>query len=442
MRAESPDFSLAEAQIGSYLGRGLAYQYLGILCFSSFLFADFYFIALLGTEALAAASIAGPVILFILTFLLRMGNGVTVWVAKAVAGGWPSPIYIPVAILALLAFLFPLILGTNVHWLFQLLHVNEDLYLPARQYLVAMSMTLVLASVLVAILSYVRARGNHELVFKSLAILAIANLLIDPILIFGVGPIPHFGLVGAAMASGIAIILAVSFVLLKVPRHTRHTSYGQLKLNFKAIKGPLRYGLPLAFAGIFVPLRDAFSISLSQQMNQDALVALGIGQRLDFGIQLFYFALGAVLVPFISQNAELQHHLRVRTVVKYAMLIASLYILFVATVLRAFSTEIAELFAISESASAYLTTYLTWVPAAYLLLGFVFIGNGWLTALGMTKRVAIIGVAGIVTQVIAMRWLYEYFLFNGIVLSYFIMAAITLVLVVWFLKKSNYSVKS
>jgi len=83
---------LPKALSRGQLLKGWAYQYLGILCLSSFLFADFYFISRLGFEALTAISIISPALLLVLTLLLRFGTANTVIVAQNLAAEKSRPV--------------------------------------------------------------------------------------------------------------------------------------------------------------------------------------------------------------------------------------------------------------------------------------------------------------------------------------------------------------
>ncbi|WEK21088.1 MAG: MATE family efflux transporter [Candidatus Pedobacter colombiensis] len=94
-----------------------------------------------------------------------------------------------------------------------------------------------------------RGAGNAAIAMKSLWIANIANIILCPILINGVGPIPAFGLTGAAMATSMGRGIGVCYQLYHLfsGRGVLKVKLSYLKPHFAQIKALLKIATP----GIF-----------------------------------------------------------------------------------------------------------------------------------------------------------------------------------------------
>ena len=413
----------------SLLLKGWAYQYLGILCLSSFLFADFYFVSSLGFKALVAISILSPFVLLLITLFLRIGTANTVVVAQDAAAAKSkhpgTAIFLMVLITA----------GLSALWLpFQSeIRLWLGAALPTWQlvedYLKVAFWGFLGLAALTATLSHLRGLGQHNIIFKAMAVLALTNLLLDPLFIFGLGPIAAKGIAGAAVASNIAIWTAFFYVMIQGQK-----SLLPGKPDLVTLKKILFLGTPLALMSALVPLRDFLAIQNGGTLGPEALSALGVGQRIDLGIQLFFFALVSVITPQItfSNSKGLKEDLR--NTLSFSIKFSLLYVLLMVITLTAFSNKIVELLTEDIAVQSYAQYFLHVVPWSYLLFSLMYIGNAWLTALGETKKVALIGAMTMLVQITSLQFLSATFEFHGIVWSYLITSISSVCLVAYFLK--------
>ncbi len=419
-----------------YLLRNWCLQYLGILCFSSFLFADFYFITQLGFEALQAVSIASPIILFLITFLLRLGTGNTVWVAREVKESSLPTMMVSVTFVTGFAVFFAVIfwvIGPRVYHLFT---ANNTLLNLLQSYMNWVMGGMVLVGLLMGLLTYVRGLGDHKTIARALGLLALTNLVLDPLFIFGGLGISPMGMDGAAIASLVAVLVSAGYTAINIwPQRSQHQG-----IPWRSIKTPLMLGLPLAFMGVLVPLRDSLGIGLSRDLAPEALAALGIGHRIDLGIQLFFFALVSVVVPYLAQRTSSRGTVEIRHFLKAAIMGSLLYVLLVVGGLQWQGAEVAQLLTENALVRAYLQQFLYVVPSVYLLFLFMYIGNAWLTALGKTREVAFVGTCSMIFQMVTMVTMVEIWGFLGLILSYLLTAVFSVIMVVILLRGAIKSV--
>lgn len=421
---------LPKALSRSRLLKGWAYQYLGILCLSSFLFADFYFIARLGFEALTAISIISPALLLVLTLFLRFGTANTVIVAQNLAAEKSRPVGTSIlsmsfVMIGLTAF-WALFYDNIRNWL----GIDRPTWEMVNGYLIFILPGLIGLGGLTATLSHARGLGHHSIIFEAMAIVAATNLVLDPILIFGLGPIVAYGINGAAIASGTAIWFSLAYVLAK----GSFFSFRSKIWDLGYCKEIFYLGTPLALMSALVPLRDLVAIQNGSQLAQEALVALGIGQRFDLGIQLFFFAVVSVITPSIAFSHKKILKADLLNTLTFSTKLSLIYVLVVVTLLSVFSGDIVSLITDETQVKRLTKYFLLIVPWSYLFFFAMYIGNAWLTAIGQTRTVALIGVMTMLVQITSMQLLSKWYDFQGIAWSYLITGFLSMCLVGYFLR--------
>jgi Na+-driven multidrug efflux pump len=167
---------------------------LGMLMLFSFNLVDTFFISKLGTEALSAISFTFPLTFSILSLAIGLGIGTSAVIAKYLGRGdhekakqastvtsYTSMVI--TLIVALAAYLF-------MDQIFLLLGADQSLLAQIREY---MAIWLPASMLLVGIMtanSILRASGDTRTPSMVMAAAGLINAILDPILIFGIGPFP------------------------------------------------------------------------------------------------------------------------------------------------------------------------------------------------------------------------------------------------------------
>jgi Na+-driven multidrug efflux pump len=103
-----------------------------------------------------------------------------------------------------------------------------------------------------------RASGDTRTPFKVGLLVVVINMALDPLLIFGLGPVPAFGVVGAGIATAIAVLVGVVAILAKMfPRGVGYDLSGFLKVrtSLSDMLKIMRISLPMTtqqFVFVFV----------------------------------------------------------------------------------------------------------------------------------------------------------------------------------------------
>ncbi len=162
-------------------------------------------------------------------------------------------------------------------------------------------------------LSAIRATCNTKVVSLIVGMLVLINLVLDPVLIFGIGPIPALGIQCAAiatvMANGISLIFSAYQLKATFPEFKYGVGMKKLRSGGLEI---LQISLPIAATNLILPVGTSLLTKLVAGYGAQAVVAFGITYRIDMITILFFTALTATLTPFLGQNRGRNNLARIR----------------------------------------------------------------------------------------------------------------------------------
>ena len=148
-----------------------------------------------------------------------------------------------------------------------------------------------------------RAVGDARTPLGLLAVAAVVNLVLDPLLIFGIGPLPVLGVMGAALATVTSWMVAAAFgwVLLgRLGLRPRPLSFLRppLEESWRAI----RVGLPLALEGALFSLIYILLTRVVTSFGTPAVAALGVCHKLEVLNYFVCAGMGAAATTLVGQN--------------------------------------------------------------------------------------------------------------------------------------------
>ncbi|MEM9985962.1 MAG: MATE family efflux transporter, partial [Bacteroidota bacterium] len=214
--------------------------------------------------------------------------------------------------------------------------------------------------------SAIRANGDTRTPAALMTTMVILNVILDPLLIFGAGPIPALGIQGAALATVIARGLSLVIGLLVLQRNQMLTreipTWPQVIQSWKGI---LYVGLPAAATNLVVPLTTALITNLVSTYGEDAVAALGVASRVDLLAIMVVVALSSVLGPFVGQNLGAKKWERLRVGINHSQRFGLLWGLLMLVIIWTAREPIARIFTQSDEVVAALSLYLSIVPFGY-----------------------------------------------------------------------------
>ena len=126
------------------------------------------------------------------------------------------------------------------------------------------------------------------------------TLVLDPVLILGLGPFPRLGIAGAAIATistrGAAFVMGL--VIAGAARPAAHRPRASSSRSAPVC----RVGLPTAVTGVTFSLIYVFLTRTTTRFGTPALAALGIGHRVESWLFMIGVGFGAATAAIVGQN--------------------------------------------------------------------------------------------------------------------------------------------
>jgi len=144
-----------------------------------------------------------------------------------------------------------------------------------------------------------RSAGDTHTPFLLLLACVIAALVLDPVLILGLGPAPRMGIAGAATAT--VFTRSVAFLIgIVILVRRRMVTFGAP--SFETIRAIVRVGLPTAVTGVVFSNIYVFITRTTTKFGTPALAALGVGHRVESWSYMVGVGFGAAAAAIVGQN--------------------------------------------------------------------------------------------------------------------------------------------
>lgn len=174
----------------------------------------------------------------------------------------------------------------------------------------------------------------------------ISNIILDPLLIFGLGPFPQMGVTGAAVATvlGQALALILGQYILFFKKHPVKVSLRGWKWNGQIVKDIYAVGGPaILMQGLGSILQFCMNMILGS-FTETAVAVMGIYGRLQSFIFMPCIGLNQGVLPIMGYNYGAQNRQRFMEAFKKGFLAAFCIMLFGFILFQLFSYQLIEAF--------------------------------------------------------------------------------------------------
>lgn len=381
---------------------------LALLIQSIYNIADSFFVAKYSTEGLTALSIIYPVQLLITALATGTGAGVNILISRLDGRGEKETqhdiIKSGLFINMIHFVLFALVGNLLIKSYFDISTANALVKSQGIVYsriIFAGSLGLFTESICTKIL---QARGNMIVPMIAQITGSVVNILLDVILIFGMGNIPALGITGAAIATVIGQWVAMFITLFTVVQ--KYSLSGQLKLDI----GKQIYANSVGSI-VTQSLYTLYIVGLNMILNiftEDAVTVLGIYYK----IQSFFFIplLGfqQVLLPLFSYHYGAGDYRRNKEILKWSVMF-SVSIMAVATgIFFLFPGQLIQIFA-TEPAIVTIGKYaFPVISISFIFAGLTIVITSYLQGIAHIKTSLFIIVLRQIFLLVPLAWLFHF----------------------------------
>jgi len=402
---------LTQGPVGRHLVEMTVPMLLGITTLMAQSFIDAWFLGRVGDRALAAFAFGFPILMILTSVAIGLGAGTSSVVARAIGAeddARAKRLATDSMILSLLVALVITTVGVlTIHPLFRALGAPEDM-LP----MIESFMTILYGAVPFIVLGMVgtstmRATGDTRLPSKLMIAAAILNVVLDPIFIFGLGPIPAMGLDGAATAGlvsrGAFFFASVYYLRYRLDLLTfERPDAAAMRKSWSAI---LHVGLPAAGTNIIIPVGATLITAMIADFGPKAVAGFGVAGRVESLVLVIYYAMSSVIGPFVGQNLSAGKEDRIQHALNLCAGFCLASGLVIAAVLAMLSGFLPRLFSDSPEVITVTKTYLLMAPISFGAYGIVMVVNAAFNGLGNPMPGVAISVTRIMLLYVPLAWL-------------------------------------
>ncbi|GAA4871368.1 MATE family efflux transporter [Ferrimonas pelagia] len=369
------ELDLLTGSIARTLTRLTLPNLLAVLSLLAYQLTDAYFISRLGTEPLAAFGLTLAPTLMAISIALGLGTGMSVQLGRLLGQGHRAEGAQFVTHGLLLAVLVVTTVGlgglATMDPLFRLLGASDTLLPLTKEYMVVWYWGVGFLVLPIVGNQAIRATGNTFTPALVTGLVAVLNAILDPLLIFGFGPIPAFGLQGAAIATVIAWMVSfvvAAYMLLVQHRLLVSPCWARLRQHWQA---QLHIARPATLSNLLNPIASAALIAMLARIDIHAVAAFGVANRIQSLLMIVVTALCGALAPFMAQNLGAGQYQRAVRALLGSIHIIILIQLAIYALLWLNLDSIAGIFATEPLTHHYISQYLLWVPLGYGALAVV-----------------------------------------------------------------------
>ncbi|MFH1724400.1 MAG: MATE family efflux transporter [Elusimicrobiota bacterium] len=402
--------NLTEGPVGKTLASLALPTVWGIFSIIAFNLADTYFVGQLGTKELAALSFTFPVVMAMGSLALGLAVGTSSLVARAIGEGDRLRVRrlttnsLTLSLLVVGVFVACGLL--TIDPLFAALGAGPEVRPLIREYMRIWYPGMVFVVIPMVGCGAIRGAGDAKTPSLIMTVAAGANVVLDPLLIFGLAGMPRLELEGAAIATVIsrALTLAASLWILHYRERMLLLSAQRWGDMLRSWRDILAIGLPAGAANMIVSFSMGVIVSFVAGFGPEAVAGFGVATRIEAFTMIVLIALASSVGPFVGQNWGAGRFDRVHLALRQSFLFSLIWGLVMVAVLAAAGGRLAALFDPDPRVVAVAAGYLCIVPLGYGAEGVGTIGRSAFFGLGMPGKATGLTAVRMLVLYIPMAW--------------------------------------
>lgn len=281
--------------------------------------------------------------------------------------------------------------------------------------------------------SIVRSTGNSMLAMKVILSTVILNSVLDPLFIFGFGPIPAMGVAGAALATAIAQITGATISIYALfAGWVGFTIEKKIpKIDFSIVRAIIRLGIPAMLQMFSISLSRMSLLTVANGFGTAIVAAYSLGIKADFFVFMPIFAVGVAIEVITGQHLGAKKIERIFQFYRAAVQQLALGVLVLSLLVYIFAEKFAHIFTQEPEVVKEVVSYLRIVAFSYPLFVVGIVSTRVISGAGAAIRSMLIVAGSMLCVMLPLaytlsQWtpLKEEGLWLGILIGYIVFASI------------------
>ena len=295
---------------------------------TSYQLVDAFWVGRLGANAVAAVSISYPVNFLLISLCSGFGFAGNILVAQY-AGAKNSKMVNHVAQqTVLMVFIIAVIMTGVAYWLspyiLHWLNVQDEIFADANFFQRIIFLGLIFNFGFIMFTSLLRGIGQVKIPLYINALTLGLNFILDPLFIYGWGPIPAFGVAGAAFStlSTLGLSAVIGWYILFSGKTDFRLSFKGFRFDGPVLKKAFKVGMPSSIEITAKSLALTLLTGLASGFGTDALAAYGVVARLISFFVVICLGILFSTSTLVGQNIGANRIDRAERTADYAVAIA------------------------------------------------------------------------------------------------------------------------
>ena len=251
-----------------------------------------------------------------------------------------------------------------------------------------------------------QAVGRMRVTMVGLMAGSVCNIILDPMLIFGIGPFPKMGIAGAALATGIGQILTVAIYLVvySTTQISVHVRRDCLKPDKKMDLNLYAIGIPAILNLALPSLLVSFLNSILAVYSQVYGVVLGIYYKLQTFLYLPANGIVQGMRPIIGYNYGAGEDARVKKIYNLTLAMTGTIMAGGTVLCLVFAGPLMTVFSSNPETIAEGQTALRIICAGFIVSAVTVTGSGALEGLGKGTESLVISLVRYIIAMMPIAW--------------------------------------
>lgn len=372
---------------------------------------DAYWVGKLGTAQQAAVQFVFPVSMLVMSVAIGLGSGAASVVSRAAGRGdddRTKRVATDAVTLSLIIVGAVSALGVMViDPVFRAMGASEAMMPHVRDYMTIWFAGIVFVVGPMVASNILRALGDA--IIPSLIMIggAVINMGLDPLFIFGLGPIPALGVQGAAIATLVSnlIVFVVAMSVLIFREKLIDLSwpgFEEILWNWREIA---RIGAPAAGSNTLGPITNTAVLAAVAGFGEAAVAGVGVAMRVEAFFLIPLFALSGSIGPVTGQNGGAGEAARVREAFAKSFLFCAGWGVSVGVILFIAGDHLAPFFLPSPDGQDVAEIYWDIAPFAVAGYGIAMAASAGFNGLGRPLLGVAVNAARGLLLIIPLAWL-------------------------------------